>query len=180
MTIYIALIRGINVGGHNKVPMAELKTAYEEIGLNRVKTYIQSGNVLFESDEDAGELRPKLEKAIADRFGFAATVVVRTAEQWDRIVAACPFDPSALADKESIQIAALTEPPSGKALAALEAAKSGRDDYVVRGTEIYFLFRPSLHDSKLAAGMQKLGTTATVRNINTAVKLSELAAAMKS
>jgi len=175
MTIYIALIRGINVGGHNKVPMAELRTAYEGIGLNRVKTYIQSGNVVFESEENAETLRPKLEKALADRFGLSANVVVRTAEQWERVLANCPFDASALKDKESIQIAALTEPPSRKAMDALEANRGESENYAVAGSDIYFLFRPSVLESKLAKCLPKLGDTATMRNWNTANRIAEMA-----
>jgi uncharacterized protein (DUF1697 family) len=77
MTIYIALIRGINVGGKNKVPMAELKRALEAISLGKVQTYIQSGNVLFESADEAESLRQRIEGEIHKVFGIAATVVLR-------------------------------------------------------------------------------------------------------
>ncbi|WP_239618763.1 DUF1697 domain-containing protein [Cohnella mopanensis] len=177
MTIYIALIRGINVGGNNKVPMAELKKAYEAIGLNRVQTYIQSGNVLFESEESANMLRPKLEQAIEETFGINVTVALRSAEQWERIVANCPYGREALLEGASIQVTVLTEPPSPKAIAALEASKDV-DEYHIHGLEIYFLFRRSMLDSKLAKSLTKLGNTATSRNMNTMNKLAELAKKM--
>ncbi|QJD87280.1 DUF1697 domain-containing protein [Cohnella herbarum] len=179
MTIYIALIRGINVGGHNKVPMAELRKAYEAIGLNRVQTYIQSGNVLFESEKSADTLRPMLEQAIAETFGISVTVAMRTAEQWERIVANCPYGKDGLLEGESIQVTILTESPSPKAIAALEANKGdGTDEYFVHGLEIYFLFRRSVLDSKLANSMNKLGNTATSRNMNTINKLAGLVGKM--
>ncbi|MFC4597383.1 DUF1697 domain-containing protein [Cohnella hongkongensis] len=174
MTIYIALIRGINVGGHNKVPMAELRDACEKIGLLQVKTYIQSGNVVFKSDETSAQLRPLLEKAIFDRFGISAAVAVRTAAEVDEVIARCPYDALALQDKQTIQVAFLTEPLSAKALDVLEASKDGRDEYAVAGSEIYFLFRQSMLDSKLANSLQRVGRSMTLRNWNTVNKLADL------
>ncbi|QMV43285.1 DUF1697 domain-containing protein [Cohnella cholangitidis] len=178
MTIYIALIRGINVGGKNKVPMAELRSAYEALGLNRVQTYIQSGNVLFESEESADALRPKLEQAIVDKFGIEATVAIRSAREWERIIADCPYGKEPLLEGENIQVTVLTEPPAPKALEAMEGSKGGIDEFYVRGLEIYSLFRQSILDSKLAKSLVKLGTTATSRNMNTMNKLAELAKKM--
>ncbi|MFB9276127.1 DUF1697 domain-containing protein [Cohnella cellulosilytica] len=174
MTVYIALIRGINVGGKNKVPMAELREAYEQIGLTQVKTYIQSGNVALASELSAEELRPQLEKAILDRFGIAAAVAVRTAAEWDSVMARCPYDAQALQDKQTIQVAFLTEPLSAKALDVLETNKIGPDKYTVTEAEIYFFFSQSMLDSKLANSLQKIGKTMTMRNWNTVVKLEEL------
>lgn len=174
MTVYIALIRGINVGGKNKVPMAELRVAYEQIGLTQVKTYIQSGNVVFASELSAEELRPQLEKVILDRFGIAAAVAVRTAAELDSLMARCPYDAQALQDKHTIQVAFLTEPLSSKALSVLEASRVDPDEYTLTDSEIYFLFRQSMLDSKLANSLQKIGKTMTMRNWNTVVKLADL------
>jgi uncharacterized protein (DUF1697 family) len=178
VAVYIALIRGINVGGHNKVPMAELRDACEKIELRQVKTYIQSGNVVFESEQPEAQLRPLLEKAISDRFGISASVAIRSAAQWENVIASCPYDARTLQEKQTIQIAFLTEPLSEKAANTLEASKDERDEYAVAESEIYFLFRQSMLDSKLANGMQKVGRSMTVRNWNTVVKLAELSRAI--
>ncbi len=180
MAVYIALIRGINVGGHNKVPMAELRDAYEKIGLSQVKTYIQSGNVVFESEESAEQLRPLLEKAISDRFGISAAIAVRSAAEWTGMIANCPYDPQALRDKHSIHVAFLTEPLSAKALDILEASKEDCDEYAVAESEVYFLFRQSMLDSKLANSLQRIGRTMTLRNWNTVSKLADLSGSLTS
>jgi uncharacterized protein (DUF1697 family) len=180
MTIYIALIRGINVGGKNKVLMAELKRALDVIGLGRVQTYIQSGNVLFESAEGAELLRPRIEGEIQKAFSIATTVVLRTAEQLKQIIANCPYSASSLLEGESIQVSVLTEAPSQKAMDILTANGTDIDEYHIHGEEIYFLFRQSMLDSKLAKSLQKLGGTATSRNWNTIIKLDSLAHAMEA
>src|SRR3546814_4374120 len=83
---YVALLRGINVGGRNKVPMADLRAALEDDGLQSVRTYIQSGNVLFESDEPQASLEDRIEAALEGRFGFPILVVVRSHRQLRAVV----------------------------------------------------------------------------------------------
>ncbi|MCD9023557.1 DUF1697 domain-containing protein [Cohnella silvisoli] len=179
MTIYIALIRGINVGGKNKVPMAELKLSLQAIGLNNVQTYIQSGNVLFESEDGAEQLRGRIEQAIEASFGVTATVVLRTAEQLERIIEGCPYAADSLLEGESIQVSVLTEAPSQKAIDILSVSSDEKDEYQISGEEIYFLFRQSVLDSKLAKNLAKLGSTVTSRNWNTIIKLGALVKAME-
>ncbi|MDF2677276.1 MAG: hypothetical protein K0Q97_1594, partial [Bacillota bacterium] len=89
MTIYIALLRGINVGGKNVIKMAELKRAFEEIELCEVKTYIQSGNVLFKSNQEEELLRKKIEMKIEENFGFSIIVVLRTIAELEQIILNC-------------------------------------------------------------------------------------------
>ena len=91
MTIYIALLRGINEGGKNVIKMAELKKVFEAIGLCDVLTYIQSGNVLFKSNKDEEFLREKIEHEIEGVFGFSVTVVLRTLAELKQLVLNCPF-----------------------------------------------------------------------------------------
>lgn len=88
---YIALLRGINVGGHNKIPMAELRSLCAQIGLQNTESYIQSGNLVFSSAGISGELEDGLEQAIHQRFGFSVPVIVRSARQWRSIAANNPF-----------------------------------------------------------------------------------------
>ena len=89
-TRYVALLRGINVGGRNAVPMADLRATVEEAGYGDVSTYIQSGNVLFSSDRPRGELQPHLESVLEDRFGIPMVVVVRSHRQLKSVVTKAP------------------------------------------------------------------------------------------
>ena len=89
-TRYVALLRGINVGGKNKVAMADLRTAFEEAGHEAVSTYIQSGNVLFESDRPAGELEEAIEAVLEERYGVPLVVVVRSHRQLRAVVEKAP------------------------------------------------------------------------------------------
>ncbi|MFB6366107.1 DUF1697 domain-containing protein [Paenibacillus elgii] len=180
MTIYIALLRGINVGGHNKIKMAELKRTLETMGLHRVQTYIQSGNVLFESEESPETLRLRIEEEIRAVFGISITVVLRMAEELERIIADCPYAAISLAEGESIHISLLTEAPPQKVVDLLSASERDNDEYYIHGREIYFLFRQSILDSRLAKHLNKLGDMVTTRNWNTMNKLAALAKAMRA
>ncbi|SCW51085.1 Uncharacterized conserved protein, DUF1697 family [Paenibacillus tianmuensis] len=180
MTIYIALLRGINVGGHNKIKMAELKRTLETMGLYRVQTYIQSGNVLFESEEIPETLRLRIEGEIRAVFGISITVVMRTAEELERIIADCPYADIPLAEGESIHVSLLTEAPPQKVIDLLSASERDNDEYHIHGREIYFLFRQSILDSKLAKHLNKLGDMVTTRNWNTMNKLAALSKAMRA
>jgi uncharacterized protein (DUF1697 family) len=178
MTVYIALLRGINVSGHNKIKMAELKIALDKMGLNKVQTYIQSGNVLFESMEAAELLRERIEGEIKSVFGFSITVILRTANELEQIIANCPFAADSLSEGESIQVSVLTEALSQKQIDILSTKLSKVDDYQIMGLTIYFLFRQKILDSQLAKNLQKLGNAVTSRNWNTINKLAALAKAM--
>jgi uncharacterized protein (DUF1697 family) len=179
MTIYIALLRGINVGGNKMIKMAELKRTLETMGLGRVQTYIQSGNVLFESEEGAAPLRQRIEQEIRTVFGMSVTVLLRTTEELARIIGNCPFEADSLLDGESVQVTVLAEAPSQEQIDLLSNGKSEIDEYQIYGREIYFLFRQSILNSKLANNVQKLGRSATSRNWNTIKKLAMLAKAME-
>lgn len=175
MTVYAALLRGINVGGHNKIKMADLRKAFEELGLLKVKTYIQSGNVLFESEEDNRHIREKLEDKIKNEFGFEVPVALRTLKELEELIKNCPFPSDALLEEESIHIAFLTELPSDVGIQKLQEVYSGEDQYKIVGKDVYLFFRQSIRNSKLAAQLPKLGVPATVRNWNTVNKLVSMA-----
>ena len=180
MTIYIALLRSINVSGHNKIKMAELRCTMEAIGLSRVQTYIQSGNVLFESEEGPEQVRLRIENEIRTVFGISSTVILRTTEELEQILAASPYAGVTLAKGESIHVSLLNEVPPQKAVDFLEGSERENDEYYIHGRDIYFLLRQSILDSKLAKSMQKLGDIATTRNWNTINKLAALARAMQT
>ena len=181
MTIYIALLRGINVGGKNMIKMAELKKMFETMGLCRVQTYIQSGNVLFESNEEEEPLRQRIEDQIEAVFGFSLTVMLRTAEALNRIVADCPFSEQAISEAEasavgeSLFVSLLLEEPSREGIERLNKYKSENEEYRMEGREVYLLFHHSIRNSKLVNNLQKLDVPSTIRNWKTMNKLVALA-----
>jgi len=184
MTVYIALLRGINVGGKNKIKMAELKSVLEAMGLERVQTYIQSGNVLLASDEEEEPLRMRLEQGIEGAFGFPVPVMLRTAEELERTAASCPFTEEevkaaeASSEAESLYVAFLSAPPSEAGIARLEPYKQENEAYRIEGREVFLLFHNSVRSSKLAVHLSKLGVPSTVRNWKTVNKLAALAREM--
>ncbi|MEH7073027.1 DUF1697 domain-containing protein [Neobacillus drentensis] len=174
MTIYIALLRGINVGKNNRIKMADLKSLLETMGLEKVKTYIQSGNVLFEGPDDSAQLSKQLEDKISETFGFPVPVMLRTAEEYEQIVRNCPYSMETLKEGESIQLAFLADEPSQEKIENLRSFKSEPDECFINGKEVYFYLRQSILDSKLVAQLPKLGIPATVRNWKTVMKLSAM------
>lgn len=180
MTIYIALLRGINVGGHKIIKMADLKQQLEtSLGLSKVKTYIQSGNVLFESNEEADELCQRIEQQINTTFGFQVPVILRTSKEWEQIIENCPYPVETLLEGESVHLALLSEMPSQEALNGLTKFQSDLEQYHVQGKEIYLFFRHSFRDSKLPLQIQKLGVSSTIRNWKTTMKLATMTKAME-
>jgi uncharacterized protein (DUF1697 family) len=178
MTIYIALLRGINVGGNNMIKMSELKRTFETLGLNRVQTYIVSGNILFESEEGSESLRKRIEQEIKTVFGISLTAILRTAKELKQIIENCPYASDSLSEGERIQVSLLTETLSQKQIDIL-SDKNDIDEFHIHGQEIYFLYRQSILDSRLAKNLQKLGGVVTSRNWNTMNKLVVLTEAMK-
>ncbi|NHC40291.1 DUF1697 domain-containing protein [Bacillus sp. MM2020_1] len=175
MTIYIALLRGINVGKHNRIKMADLKSLLESMGLEKVKTYIQSGNVLFEAKDEAPQIISKrLEDEISKTFGFPVPVILRTAEEYEQMIRDCPYRVDLLKEGESIQLAFLADEPSQEKLDLLRTYEGAPDECVIRGKEVYLFLRQSILDSKLATQLPKLGVQATVRNWKTVIKLSTM------
>ncbi|GIP56899.1 DUF1697 domain-containing protein [Paenibacillus woosongensis] len=184
--VYIALLRGINVGGKNILKMAELRRVLkEEAGLARVQTYIQSGNVLFESSEEKSVLRKRIEQVIESAFGMSVSVIVRTASELRSIADRCPFTEEELTKAaessvgESLYVSILQEELPGEQVEKLHSADFGEDKYVILGKEIYLLYSNSSLNSKLSGRLDKLGVPATVRNFKTLNKLIDLAAEME-
>ncbi len=180
MTIYVALLRGINVGGHNMIKMPELRGMLEAIGLTGVQTYIQSGNVVFATDGESAHLELKIEEEILRVFGLAVPVVVRTYEELRGIVVHCPFAAASLGEGESIHVSFMKEAPPPEALARLNELSCPPDEFDVKGREIYLLFRQSILDSKLPNQLRKLGVPATDRNWKTILKLASMAKTLAS
>lgn len=186
MTVYIALLRGINVGGKNIIKMAELKKLFESIGLYEVKTYIQSGNVLFKSNEEEEALRNQIEHKIKEIFGFPVAVVLRTAEELEQIIGSLPFSEEEISqarlssEAEVLYVALMTNEPLQEKIELLKAYKGESDEYAIIGREVYLLFKNSIRNSKLANNLNKLDVQNTVRNWKTINKLDSMAKDMQT
>lgn len=185
MGIYITFLRGINVGGHHKVKMAALREMFEALGYRQVKSYIQSGNVLFESELKEDELRRQISEKFEASYGYPVSVILRTAGELERILGNCPFSEDQIKKAEaaseavSLYVALLPEAPLPEAAEQLIPYGNEEEHYQISGREVYLLFHQSIRDSKLAIHLKKLGVTSTVRNWKTMNKLNTMAEAMK-
>lgn len=185
MTIYIALLRGINVGGKNIIKMVDLKRSFSELGFYKVQTYIQSGNVLFASDEEEDALREKIEQKILEDFGISLSVVLRTDNELEQIIENCPFSDEEIAkaesasEGESFYVALLTKIPMQEKIELLHPYESETDKCRIKNRDVYLLFSRSIRNSKLANNLHKLDVPTTVRNWKTINKLAGLAKGME-
>ncbi len=176
---YVALLRGINVGGKNGLPMKELAAMFVAAGCSEVTTYIQSGNVVFGAPARVAERLPdEIGRAIAERFGFQAPIVTRTDAEIRRIAEGNPFLADG-ADPDKLHVVFLADEPSDRAVHSLDARRSPPDRFVVNGSEIYLHCPDGFGRSKLTNGYfdSKLRTVSTVRNWRTVLKLLELTGA---
>jgi uncharacterized protein (DUF1697 family) len=175
-TTHVALLRGINVGGKNKLPMAELSAMFVKAGCAAVRTYIQSGNVIYDAPPRLATAVPgKVEAAIAERFGYRIPVVTRTAADLAAVLAGNPFLARG-ADPEGLYVVFLAAAPAASRVAALDPNRSPPDELVVCGRDIYFscpngIARTRISNAYLDA---TLATTSTARNWRTVQKLAEL------
>lgn len=173
MTIHISLLRGINVGGNKKVPMKALVEVYESNDCQSVTTYIQSGNVVFMSDENSESLQEKLSAAIAERFGFTVDLMQRTLEEWREIIAVNPFPSD---NPKLLHVFLLNMLPEKANLDAFLALERNGEEIALIGTSIYFYTPNGFGTSKLANVMErKLKVSMTARNWNTMLKILEIA-----
>jgi uncharacterized protein (DUF1697 family) len=171
MPVYVALLRAVNVGGTGALPMAELKAICERIGFTDVKTYIQSGNVIFRSDETEASVRERLEAALAKKMGTSPGVILRSHKELDTAAKGSPFPH---AKPSFLLIYFLPEPPPADALDKLVAPDG--EEVSIAGGEIYVHYPNGSGRSKLKLPALKAGTS---RNLNTTIKLAEMAAALE-
>jgi len=175
---HIALLRGINVGGKHRLPMAELVAVFEAAGARDVATYIQSGNVLFTASAAAARRIPAgVERAIAARFGFEAPVIVRTAAELRRVAGANPFL-RAGTDGAGLHVGFLKDRPSAAATRALDPRRSPPDRVALNGRELYLEFPNGSARTRFTSAYldSTLRTTCTVRNWRTVLTLVEMSA----
>lgn len=179
MPTYISLLRGINVGGHKKIPMKDLKTLYESAGFTNVKTYIQSGNVVFNAkSSDILRINTKIEKAIEDSFGFPVTVITRLDADLGKIIKRNPFAGQDRIDERHLFVVFLGAKPSTAAVKELSIpAVKTRDELKVSGLEI-FVHCPDGYGRtpySILFFEKKLKVAATARNWRTTTTLYAMA-----
>jgi uncharacterized protein (DUF1697 family) len=174
---YIALLRGINVGGHNPVPMAELRPLCESLGWHDVRTYIQSGNVVLRSDADAARLEQELEAAIAGRFDLVIPVIVRAATWWSRALTRNPHTDAAHAEPNRVMLAVPKYAPREGAGAALQERAQHGERVVQVEDALWIHFPEGAGRSKITPALldRLVGSPVTMRNWRTAVELRRMA-----
>jgi uncharacterized protein (DUF1697 family) len=168
LAAWVALLRAVNLGSRNKVPMAELRRVFEQAGCESVSTYIQSGNVLF---EHAKPDRAALERAVAREFGVQTVIVLRRVSQLAKLVAAHPFGK----DTSKSAVAFLAEKPGRAEVTAMARLDIAPDRFEVVGPDIALHYPNGFQGAKLTpAKLEKaLGVRATARNWRTVAKLAE-------
>ena len=173
----VALLRGINVGGNRKIPMPALCAVATEAGLTEVRSYIQSGNLVFDAGKrKADQVVTLLEKAIEEHFRFQVDVIVRTASQWKKYSAGSPF-PGAARDRPNLLHLGLSKLPCSKDLAAKLGERAMHGEKIkVLDDAIWVDFAASVGKSKLTPVVfhKAAGSPVTMRNWNTVLKLDEM------
>ncbi len=175
MTTLIALLRGINMGGHHKLPMKELSVLLTEMGLHNVQTYIQSGNVVFSSAaKDKTALAANISATIEAQHGFAPQVLLLDANELHQAMANNPY-PEAEPEPTSLHLLFMAEAPRHADLKKLEALKTASERFTLKGKVFYLHAPDGVGRSKLAANAERLlGVPTTGRNWNTVCKLAEM------
>ena len=179
-TTYIALLRGVNVGGHNRVPMSELRAACQKLGWSSVQTYIQSGNLLLKSDSSAPRLEESIERLIERTFALAIPVIVRSAADWTAAARGNPFPDVSDEEPNAVMLGLSKRAPKREAANEL-AARALSGERVERvGDDIWIHFGSGMGRSKLTPQFldKAVGSPVTLRNWRTVLKLDELAKGM--
>ncbi|MEF3077769.1 DUF1697 domain-containing protein [Winogradskyella poriferorum] len=176
MKTYIVLLRGINVGGHRKVPMVELRELLTKTGFSDVKTYIQSGNVIFKfAETNAQKIENSIQKSIADHFGFDVSVMVRTRQQLQKIFDDCPFSED---KKINSYFAILSHSPDKDLVQEAYNKTYENEEYEITNDCLYFYSNKGYGNAKFSLNYfeRKLKVNATARNYKTMLKLLSLSA----
>jgi uncharacterized protein (DUF1697 family) len=171
---WVALLRAVNLGARNKVPMAELRTLLESEGYEGVSTYIASGNVLLEGPSARAKVAGELERLIANEFGVDTTAILRTPKELATVVAGHPFG----RDTSESHVVFLAAKPKRKGIKRLAEVDPSPDRVALDGADVYLQYRTGVRGSRLSAAQLErlLEVRATHRNWRTVAKLAELAA----
>ncbi len=177
MTAFVSLFRGINVGGHQKIRMDDLKYVHESLGFKDVFPYIQTGNVVFSSDEaDVARLRRHIEDGFEKKFGFHVEVFVRTSAELRDIIEKNPFQSQPGRESKWVVVLFLAAHPDNTAQEDLRKTYAGPEEFFITGKEVYIYYTNGIGRSKLSLSLieKKLKTVGTARNWNTILQLQKL------
>jgi uncharacterized protein (DUF1697 family) len=177
---YIALLRAVNIGSHNKVSMAALRDLLGKLGFSEPQTLLQSGNTVFGSSKvNSAELERQLESAVARQLQVTTQFFVRSALEWEEIVRSNPFTAEAQGDPGHLIVMVLKEPATDRAIDKLREAITGREVVAGGSRHVYIVYPEGIGRSRLTHPLieKKLGTSGTGRNWNTVLKLQALASA---
>ncbi len=178
MTVYVAILRGINVGGQKIIKMENLRTSFEALGFRQVRSYVQSGNIIFEaSKRPTSSLSGKIREKILNDFGFSVPLILRTSAEMEKIVNDNPFLKENRIDHSKLHVTFLSEPPAKAALKKLDALAPISDRFRVGGREVYLSCPNGYGRTKLSntALERLLSVEATTRNwktVNTLAMMS--------
>ena len=174
MPIYVSLLRGINVGGRNKIRMADLRALYAILGLRQTRTLLQSGNAMFSADgKDPAALGRKIESAIHAEYGFEVRVIMRMAGEFAAILDKHPFSADQLLEPAKLAVVFLSQAPGDAELAELSDSNPGRETIQASGRELFIHYPDGMARSKLNNQRieRKLGVVSTARNWNTCQRI---------
>jgi uncharacterized protein (DUF1697 family) len=176
METFIALLRGINVGGHNKIPMAELRSLCVNLGWGDVQSYIQSGNLIFKAGRGAVHLETELEEAIDGLFGLSIPVIVRAAADWSAYMASNPFPNEAEREPNLVMLALSKAPPTEDAAQKLQERAADGERIAQVGDALWLHYPQGSGRTKLSPSLldRLVGSPVTTRNWRTVLKLDEL------
>jgi uncharacterized protein (DUF1697 family) len=177
MTGFVSLLRGINVGGNRKIRMDDLKELYASLGFKDVIPYIQSGNVVFHSDDtDVTQLRRHIEDGIEKKFGFHVEVIIRTSAELSEIIHKNPFQGQESKESKWVVVLFLAARPDNSAQEDLLKSYVGPEELFILGKEMYIYYTNGIGRSKLSLSLieKKLKTVGTARNWNTILQLQKL------
>jgi uncharacterized protein (DUF1697 family) len=176
MKTWIVLLRGINVGGNNIVRMKDLCAHLTDAGYSNVRSYIQSGNIAFESDETkSSQICRSVQNCITDNFGFSPQIMALSAHKMRKIIKDNPY-PEAVDEPKNLHVCFLAKPAKTADIATLDAVKTAQEHYKLTNSAVYMHLPEGIWSSKLATKLEKcVGVPMTVRNWRSTVKTLELA-----
>ncbi len=178
LSSFVALLRGINVGGKNILPMAELAKVFAGCGCSDVETYIQSGNVVFRASQPQGVLSQRLSAAIHDRLGLNVPVVIRSREDFLDVAQEHPFERKA-SELKMLHVLFVADSPTAEQVASLDPERSPGDEFTVIGDQVFVFLGSGAAKSKLSNAYfdSRLGSVGTMRNWRTVGKIAAMLSA---
>ena len=174
---FIALLRGINVSGRNKIPMSDLRPLCSELGWHDVQTYIQSGNIVFKAGAAPAKLEAQLEEAIEHQFGLSIAIIVRAATSWPGYVGGNPYPDVSEREPNRVMLGLSKAAPNQDAVEKLRQRAAPCERIVQVGDALWIHYGVGVAESKLSPAIldRLVGSPVTLRNWRTVVKLGEMA-----